>query len=131
METSAPYPGKIKAAKRSSFLLLAWHRFSRRKAALAGLIFIIFEIILATIAPLLVDLNIIVSPYYNDYAVSYQPPSNQHLFGTDEFGRDMLSRVIFGTQVSYAVGIGANVIGTLLGMIIGSIAGQVGGWVDF
>ncbi len=130
MQATASTLGHEKV-KRVSGLHKAWLRFVRRKAAVAGLAFILFEIVLTLSSPLLVKMGVIVDPYYNNYAVSYQPPSSQHLFGTDEFGRDMVSRVIFGAQVSYAVGIGANLVGTVLGLLIGSIAGLYGGKLDF
>jgi oligopeptide transport system permease protein len=117
--------------KRVSSLHKAWNRFTRRKAAVAGLIFILFEIIFSLTAPLFKEAKLIYDPYYNNYAISYQAPSLQHPFGTDEFGRDMVSRVIYGAQVSYAVGLGATAAGMILGLIVGSIAGLTGGWLDF
>jgi ABC-type dipeptide/oligopeptide/nickel transport system permease subunit len=131
MEASVPAIGPIKKAKRATSLQKAWYRFTRRRAAVAGLAFILFEIVGTLCAPLLVQAKIIYDPYYNDYAVTYQPPSIQHFFGTDEFGRDILSRVIYGAQVSYAVGVGSQLIVTLIGMAIGSLAGLVGGWIDY
>jgi len=131
MEASVPVLGQVKRVKRASALQKAWYRFTRRRAAVAGLIIILFEVGFTLISPVLVDLKIIYDPYYSDYAATYSPPSNKHLFGTDELGRDVLSRIIFGAQVSYAVGIGANLIGMILGLIIGSMAGLIGGWLDF
>jgi ABC-type dipeptide/oligopeptide/nickel transport system permease subunit len=131
MEASVPVIGQVKRVKRAGALQKAWYRFTRRRAAVAGLAFILFEIVFTLCAPILVDLKIIYYPYYNDYTATYQPPSAKHLFGTDEFGRDMVSRIIYGAQVSYAVGIGANVIGMVLGLIIGSMAGLRGGWLDY
>ena len=122
---------KRQKVKRVSSLQKAWYRFTRRKAAVAGLAFIIFELVFTLSSPLLVKLGVIYDPYYNNYAVSYQPPSMQHPFGTDEFGRDMVSRIIYGAQVSYAVGLGANISGMLIGLLIGSIAGLSGGWLDY
>ncbi len=130
MEASVPAVGQVKRVRRAGALQKAWFRFTRRKAAVAGLIFILFEIVFTLTAPLFVKAKIIYDPYTFS-AQSYQPPSSQHLFGTDEFGRDVLSRIIFGAQVSYAVGIGANVSGTVIGLIIGSMAGLIGGWLDY
>jgi ABC-type dipeptide/oligopeptide/nickel transport system permease subunit len=131
MEASVPVVGQVKRVKRASALQKAWYRFTRRRAAVAGLIIILFEVGFTLISPVLVDLKIIYDPYHSDYAATYSPPSNKHLFGADELGRDVLSRIIVGAQVSYAVGIGANLIGMILGLIIGSMAGLIGGWLDF
>jgi oligopeptide transport system permease protein len=131
MEASVPVMAQVKKDKRATSLQKAWSRFTRRRAAVAGLIFILFELVFALTGPLLVKAGAIYDPYFNDYMSSYQAPSIKHLFGTDEFGRDMVSRIIFGAQVSYAVGIGANVTGMVLGLIIGSFAALSGGWLDF
>jgi oligopeptide transport system permease protein len=131
MEANIPVTVQVKKAKRATTLQKAWSRFARRKAAVAGMVFILFELSFALTGPLLVKLGVIYDPYYNDYAASYQAPSINHLFGTDEFGRDMVSRIIFGAQVSYAVGLGANITGMILGLIIGSLAALRGGWIDF
>ena len=130
MEASVPANVQVKKAKRATTLQKAWYRFTRRRAAVVGLIFILFEIVFTLTAPLFAKAGIINDPYAFA-GQSYQPPSRQHLFGTDEFGRDVLSRIIFGAQVSYMVGIGANVIGTVIGLIIGSMAGLIGGKLDF
>lgn len=130
MEASVPVNVPVKKAKRATSLQKAWYRFTRRQAAVAGLVFILFEIFLALAAPLIAKAGIINDPYAF-VGPSYQPPNRQYIFGTDEFGRDILSRIIFGTQVSYEVGIGANFFGMVLGLIIGSMAGLIGGWLDY
>jgi peptide/nickel transport system permease protein len=68
----------------------------------------------------------------NDYDLSYHitPPSHVHLLGTDETGRDILSRMIHGTRISLSVGIVAVSIYTIIGVILGAVAGYFGGWVD-
>ena len=59
-----------------------------------------------------------------------QQPSKAHLFGTDEYGRDILSRIIYGSRISLSIGIGAQIIASLVGIALGSIAGYYGGKVD-
>jgi oligopeptide transport system permease protein len=130
MEASVPVNAQVKKAKRATSLQKAWYRFTRRRAAVVGLVFVLFEIVFTLTAPLFAKVGIINDPY-DFIGQSYQPPSSQHLFGTDEFGRDLFSRIVFGAQVSYAVGIGATVIGSLAGLIIGSMGGLIGGWIDF
>lgn len=131
MEASATTGIQLKRTRRAGTLQKAWSRFKRRRAAVVALVFILLEIVLAYGAPVLVAVHLIPGPYINTYSVSYHPPSLQYPFGTDEFGRNMVSRIIFGGQVSYAVGIGANLAAMILGLIIGSVAGLTGGWLDY
>jgi ABC-type dipeptide/oligopeptide/nickel transport system permease subunit len=130
MEASVPITVQVKKPKRATSLQKAWYRFTRRRAAVAGLVFVLFEVVFTLSAPIFVKVGIIDDPYAF-VGVSYEPPSRRHLFGTDEFGRDLLSRIVFGAQVSYAVGIGANVIGTAIGLVIGSMAGLIGGKLEY
>ncbi|MDY7011298.1 MAG: ABC transporter permease [Planctomycetota bacterium] len=65
-----------------------------------------------------------------DYDNVHQPPSSEHWFGTDEFGRDVLQKTLLGSQVSMTVGFMANIIAIPLGMILGAIAGYYGGRTD-
>lgn len=104
----------------------AWRRFIRNKAALAGMIFIGIIVLLAIFAPL-------AAPY--NYATqnvreATQGPSLTHWFGTDRLGRDIFSRVIYGTRISLAVGLVIPVMMLLVGVPVGLIAGYRGGWVD-
>src|SRR5581483_5168750 len=70
------------------------------------------------------------SPTFNDYAVTFQPPSAQHLFGTDEVGRDILSRVLGGAGTALETIVVVVGIGALVGTLVGLISGYAGGWVD-
>lgn len=113
--------------KRSSSLALAWRRFLRRRLAVVAGVFIILEVIMAIGAPLIAPY----SPYYSDYTATYRKPYAKHLMGTDDLGRDVLSRVIYGARVSYAVGVLSQVVIVFIGLPLGAIAGLVGGWLDF
>lgn len=102
------------------------HRLAKNKTAMVALGVIIIEVIIALIAPYIV-------PY--DYASvnvtdRYIAPCAQHLFGTDGMGRDMFSRVIYGTRYSLTIGFCATLLGVLLGMVLGAIAGYFGGMTD-
>lgn len=92
--------------------------------------FCLFVILLLV---LLLFLHRCIAPYdptVQDYASILQGPSKQHLLGTDEYGRDILSRIIYGTRISLSVGILAQVIATIIGVTMGSLAAYYGGWVD-
>jgi len=105
---------------------LFWKRFSRNKLAMAGGIIVAFLLFVAILAPL-------VSPYDpNDIDRKHilEPPGIQHPLGTDDLGRDVLSRMIWGSQISLSVGFVAVGISVVMGMIFGSLSGYYGGWMD-
>lgn len=104
----------------------AFFRLIANRLALFGLIVILIITFMAVFAPL-------VAPYdyrEQNWGQTYQSPSREWPMGTDDVGRDMLSRMIYGARVSMAVGLGAQVIVLLIGVPIGAIAGYTGGWVD-
>lgn len=101
-------------------------KFLKRKTAVISFIFIIFIILMAIVAPYLV-------PYdagQADYANLLQSPSGAHIWGTDEYGRDVFSRLMVGARLSLSSALIATVIGTALGVVLGLIAGFYGGLVD-
>jgi peptide/nickel transport system permease protein len=101
-------------------------RFLRHKLAMFGLIMITVMAIIALGAP-------VFAPYdfaEQDLRAAQQPPSAEHLLGTDNFGRDVLSRLIYGGRVSLAVGLIAVGIYEVIAIILGSLAGYYGGTVD-
>ncbi len=73
------------------------------------------------------------SPYsatQQDYKAIFQPPSKEHWFGTDELGRDVFTRILYGGRISLLVGLLATSLTTLIGVIVGALAGFFGGWLD-
>ena len=104
-----------------------WKRFVRNKSAVVGLGIFLFMLFLAIFAPLL-------APYDHlqvNMSESLQGPSAKHWFGTDEFGRDILSRILYGARVSLMVGVVAVGISLTIGTTLGLIAGYLGGlWDD-
>lgn len=104
----------------------AWFRLRRNKAAMSGLAFILFLVVVAVFAPLL-------APYPYDevnFAAITQSPSREHLLGTDSLGRDVLSRLIYGARVSLSVSVVAELVILLIGVPVGLISAYYGGWVD-
>ena len=101
-------------------------RFLTRKPALVALGFIVVVILIAIFAPLVAPYD----PLDQDLRNTLQGPSGSHLLGTDELGRDVLSRMIFGTRVSLLAALQAVGIAILLGVPPGLLAGYFGGWVD-
>lgn len=112
--------------KRKSHFRLFIQRFSRNKLAVFGLIFIVIIILAALLAPY-------IAPYgYDDQDVSRRltKPNSEHWFGTDDLGRDVFSRMIYGARVSLSIGISTTTISMFTALIIGMISGYYGGKVD-
>jgi len=103
-----------------------WARLKRNRLAISGLVLVAGMFVVSLAAPWLAPYD----PGSIDLKVMLMPPSPQHLLGTDPLGRDVLSRIIYGSQVSLKVGFVAVGLATLIGLIVGSLAGYYGGWVD-
>lgn len=110
----------------SSFYADSFRRLRKNRMAMFCLFIILFLIIIAIFAPLIAPYD----PTAQDYAAVMQKPSKAHIFGTDEYGRDILSRIIYGSRISLSIGIGAQIIASIVGVALGSIAGYYGGKVD-
>jgi peptide/nickel transport system permease protein len=104
----------------------ALRRLVRRRAAIAGLAVVLFFIILAILAPLLSPYD----PLATNWATVRKVPSALHLFGTDEIGRDVLARVIWGARASLLAGLVSVSLALAVGVPIGLLSGYVGGFVD-
>ncbi|WP_199426376.1 nickel transporter permease [Thermaerobacillus caldiproteolyticus] len=103
-----------------------WRSFKKNKMALVGTGIVSFFILLAVLAPL-------IAPYginEQNLSLRLQPPSSEHLFGTDDFGRDILSRVIYGARISLWVGFFSVLGSVVAGSLLGIIAGYYGRWID-
>ena len=109
----------------------AWTRFRRNRLAIAGLSVVIFLIVVALVSPLLVKLGVLIDPFKQQVeSIETGPGINGHIFGTDLLGRDTLSRLMIGSQVSLTVGLLVQGIILPIGMAIGLAAGYFGGRVD-
>ena len=100
--------------------------FARKVTVINAIIVLIF-IFLAIFAPFVAPYD----PDKPDFAAFLQLPSAAHVLGTDNFGRDVLSRIIYGTRVSLIIGVLAVVVACAVGTVLGMIAGYFGGWVDY
>jgi peptide/nickel transport system permease protein len=113
---------------------LTWQRFRRSKLATAALVYVGFMTLIAAVAPLLARDGGALVPFSPDsvkLGARLEPPSRDHLLGTDDLGRDILSRMIHGARVSLTVGFLATAISLVVGSILGAIAGYYGGVADW
>ena len=111
--------------KKRSSLGMVWHQLKRNKGAIIGLTLILLVIILALCAPLIYDYKTdIVKNHVRERMLF---PSREHPFGTDDLGRDIMARVIWGARYSLAVGVVAVMFALVVGVTLGAIAGYVGG----
>lgn len=112
--------------KKQNQAVVILKRLSRNKAAMLSFIVLILLVFMAIFAPL-------IEPYpyaKTDFIHTYASPSWHHIFGTDELGRDVLSRIMYGARYSLSLGILAVALSTVIGMLIGSVAGYYGGTYD-
>jgi ABC-type dipeptide/oligopeptide/nickel transport system permease subunit len=102
-----------------------WRRFKRDKAAMVSLVIIVLLVLVAIFAPLIAPFG------YADLTPDFRAgPGWHHLFGTDLIGRDMFSRVVYGSRVSLTIGVLASSLSMSIGLLLGAMAGFFGGWLD-
>lgn len=124
--TTAPANPRHDTASAETPLGRAWRRLRRRKSAMLGLGIIIVLVLIALLAPLIAPYD----PTKQSWTAVRKAPSLAHWFGTDESGRDLLSRVIWGARASLMAGLVSISIALSLGIPIGLLAGYRGGFVD-
>lgn len=116
----------MRAVPGSNFLRdVVWQRFRRNRMALAGAAIVLFMFLMAAAASFTS-----VDPAAIDVSKSLMPPSWEHPLGTDDLGREVLVRLLYGARISLLVGFVAVGISTLIGIICGALAGYYGGWID-
>jgi peptide/nickel transport system permease protein len=103
-----------------------WARLKRNRMAMTGLGLVLGLFVVSIFAPWLAPYD----PNHIDLKQVLMAPSQAHLLGTDTLGRDVFSRIIFGSRVSLKVGFVAVGLATLIGLLVGALAGYYGGWVD-
>lgn len=118
--------GESKEVKYSSFYEDAYNRLKKNKFAMFCLYIIIALVVVAVLAPVFTPYD----PSYQDDDNILQKPSKEHLLGTDEFGRDIFSRIIYGSRISLSVSVIAETISIIIGTVMGALAGYYGGKVD-
>ena len=103
-----------------------FYRLIHNKLAVTGGVILILFILMAVLAPVIAPYD----PYYMDASATLAPPSAEHLLGTDNMGRDILSRIFYGAQISLKVSIVSVSIATAAGVILGVVAGYFGKFTD-
>src|SRR5947199_7466829 len=106
--------------------MTAWARFCRNRLALLGLVLVGVLALSAALAPWLAPLD----PARQGLSEKRTRPGAKYLLGADEFGRDILSRVIYGSRVALLVGVLSMLIALVGGLLLGTLAGFTGGWLD-
>ena len=121
---SQAYEALIKKERRANNV---WNKLRRNKSAMAGLVIAVLLVIMAVFAPLIATHDPNVQNIKGAYA---KPGVDGHIFGTDEYGRDLFSRIVYGARISIIVAVGSTFVGGIIGLIIGLISGFKGGIVD-
>lgn len=118
--------GKAVPVKGTSYLAKAWRRFHRNPTVIFGMTIVLGICLTAILAPILSPYN----PKEMHYGEVYAPPSAKYRLGSDELGRDILSRIIYGARTSLLVGVVSVFILTGIGVVVGAVSGYAGGWID-
>ena len=122
---AVPVAAELRGVARSQ-RQMAFERFRHHRPAMAGLVVLAALAVLCAAAPL-------VSPYDPDKTsllTLYEPPSLRHPFGTDDLGRDLATRILYGGRVSLSIGLLAVSVAITVGTFVGVVAGYYGGWID-
>ncbi len=128
LATPVPEPERLldKRSKPQSEWQVVLRQLRRNRTAMIGAAIIFIEIVLAIGAPVIAPFD----PLDQNPRAALQAPSREHLMGTDDTGRDLFSRVIWGARISLRVGVVSVLIGGGIGILLGVIAGFRGGWLD-
>ncbi|SOC41775.1 nickel transporter permease [Ureibacillus acetophenoni] len=114
-----------KPVKKSRWLAFM-KKLAKNKAAIAGAIVVLTVFILAILAPWIAPYD----PTHIEMSKKFQGPSAEHWLGTDDKGRDILSRLLYGSRISLTVGILSTLLGAIVGVVLGIVAGYYGKWID-
>jgi len=122
----SPIKSVVEENKKVNSFLEFYRKLSKNKAALAGAIIVIIFILLAILAPYISPHD----PVEMKLSNKLQTPSAEHWLGTDDKGRDILSRLLYGARISLTVGILSTLIGATVGILLGLVSGYYGRWID-
>ncbi|MEP7291881.1 MAG: ABC transporter permease [Chloroflexota bacterium] len=124
--TAPRTPTLVVPRKHISNRMRFWRAFRRNRIALIGLIIVLLVALSAIFADVLAPYNPI-EPHYSERLL---PPNASFALGTDELGRDLLSRLLYGARISMVIGVVAEGVAITIGVTVGAIAGWYGGWID-
>ena len=119
-------PSDVPEAARPSALRVVWRRFRRHRMAMAGACVLIVLVLASVFAPVLSHQ----SPTLPNLLNVDLPPSPQHLLGTDDLGRDIFTRLLYGGRVSLLIGFFTMLVASTIGTLYGLVSGYFGGWID-
>jgi len=119
-------PGSIESLATRSYWSMVGQKFANNTKGLSGLLLLIVFAYMALFAPFLANQD----PYEMDFYNTLAPPSPEHPLGTDQLGRDVLARLIFGSRVALGIGVSATVVNVMFGGLLGLIAGYTRGMMD-
>jgi peptide/nickel transport system permease protein len=119
----APVSGVLRTSRNRNS---AWRRIARDRLSVSGLTILVLVAGAAIFAPLIAPYD----PKTQDVRAIFADPSRAHLLGTDDLGRDILSRIIWGARASLSVGLVSVTIAVVCGVTLGLIAGFLGSWID-
>lgn len=119
--------GKNHSEKTYSMMGLVWYRFRKNKLAMFGMCILILMALLVLIGPFFIDEGKVID---QNMAERFLSPSMTHWFGTDQYGRDLFARIVYGGRISFFAGLLTIGIAFVCGCILGGIAGYMGGIVD-
>jgi peptide/nickel transport system permease protein len=125
-DVAAPTVVVVRQARQRSELRRAARTLTRNRLVVAGLVMVAGLIVVAALAELIAPYD----PIANNVRAALQPPSSYYYFGTDRFGRDVFSRVVYGSRLTLLVAISSVAISVVVGVALGLVSGYYRGWVD-
>ena len=125
-ERLSPTTAIVETPRAAGRLRRWWRRFARNRGAVFGLAVLVVIVVTSVFAPLLAPYD----PLAQGVGPALQGPSLEHWAGTDSFGRDLLSRIIYGARIALIVGVVSVALAMLIGVTLGLAAGYYGGWLD-
>ncbi|MFA6934072.1 MAG: ABC transporter permease, partial [Sphaerochaetaceae bacterium] len=118
---------EIEIYKGRSMAQETWRRLKRNKGAMIGIIFLVALMLATTVASFVYDYDKDIIAMSKD---RFMPPSKDHILGTDNMGRDIFARVLYGAKYSLVISLGSTAIGLAVGLFLGALAGYYGGLID-